>query len=145
MRFECQESCGGKCCKPQWDGKAGFVYLTKQDIEKLSAYLQQPIENYAEQGYFTFTRFMDKLSRQWYLKGGGEKACQFLVEGKCSIYEARPLQCRTFPFWPELTHKGEYIGLKKHCPGIGKGKHQTNALLEEQIKADEELCRNRIK
>eukprot|EP00613_Pedinella_sp_CCMP2098_P066871 CAMPEP_0171980084 /NCGR_PEP_ID=MMETSP0993-20121228/259757_1 /TAXON_ID=483369 /ORGANISM="non described non described, Strain CCMP2098" /LENGTH=393 /DNA_ID=CAMNT_0012632261 /DNA_START=51 /DNA_END=1232 /DNA_ORIENTATION=- len=34
--------------------------------------------------------------------------CVFLDPlGKCSIYEVRPLQCRTYPFWPSLLEDAE--------------------------------------
>ena len=29
-------------------------------------------------------------------------ACVFLNDQKCRIYEARPVQCSTYPFWPNL-------------------------------------------
>jgi len=34
----------------------------------------------------------------------------------CSIYEARPIQCRTFPFWD--YYKNRIDELKDECPGI---------------------------
>ena len=49
--------------------------------------------------------------------------CIFLGQDmKCQVYEARPKQCRTYPFWPELLAdetSWEWEGIK--CPGIGKG------------------------
>ena len=29
-------------------------------------------------------------------------ACVFLENNQCSIYEARPVQCSTYPFWPNI-------------------------------------------
>jgi len=29
-------------------------------------------------------------------------ACVFLENNQCSIYNARPVQCRTYPFWPSI-------------------------------------------
>ena len=43
------------------------------------------------------------------------------VPGKaiCSLYNVRPLQCRTWPFWPEnLTDEETWNGLSEECPGI---------------------------
>lgn len=35
--------------------------------------------------------------------GEGGDACIFLGEdNRCTIYEARPLQCRTYPYWPRM-------------------------------------------
>jgi Fe-S-cluster containining protein len=135
MKFKCQESCGGKCCSAGWDGKAGFVFLTSEDRNKLAAFLGKKVSDFAQQGVFDSTRFTDKKSIQWYLKDG-EKSCQFLKDGKCSVYEARPTQCRTYPFWPEQMKKPQ----KEFCPGIGKGKEHNDDLLLDQVKADLELC-----
>ena len=51
-----------------------------------------------------------------------EKQCPFLEGHGCSIHPAKPTQCRTFPFWPELVEsKREWNRTGKYCPGIGKG------------------------
>ena len=40
----------------------------------------------------------------------------------CTVYESRPTQCRTFPFWPEhVGTRGGWRKLKSYCPGIGQG------------------------
>lgn len=46
--------------------------------------------------------------------------CIFLRDGKyCTVYGARPKQCRTFPFWPEnLESKEAWEKCKKRCEGI---------------------------
>ena len=36
--------------------------------------------------------------------------------GGCMIYEARPSQCRSFPFWD--YYKKRVDALKAECPGI---------------------------
>ena len=43
----------------------------------------------------------------------------------CSIYQARPAQCRTWPFWPEnLRSKQTWDAVKRAtpCPGMDRGK-----------------------
>jgi len=44
------------------------------------------------------------FSQSWMcLKRTEEGACIFLdPSGKCGIYDARPIQCHTYPFWPSL-------------------------------------------
>lgn len=48
--------------------------------------------------------------------------CIFLKDGRetaCSIYAARPQQCRTWPFWPELLRSPENLReAMRLCPGI---------------------------
>ena len=45
-------------------------------------------------------------------------ACVFFDFEKkgCKIYEARPTQCRTFPFWEYFKNNQEE--LEAECPGI---------------------------
>jgi hypothetical protein len=50
--------------------------------------------------------------------------CVFLdpVTQRCGVYPARPLQCRTFPFWPELVGPlGWRAELSELCEGIDRG------------------------
>lgn len=138
MKFKCLDTCGGKCCTLNWDGRAGFVFLTKEDRERISKFLGVGDLEFASRGAFHFTRFSGKPTNQWFLNQSKNKTCGFLIEGKCSIYEARPTQCRTFPFWPENIMT--MSSLKEVCPGIGEGENQDPKIVLEQIRADKELC-----
>lgn len=51
----------------------------------------------------------------------------------CSIYEVRPLQCRTWPFWPENVESREtWDHAAQRCHGMNHGRRQFTA---EQIEA----------
>jgi len=42
--------------------------------------------------------------------------------GGCAVYDSRPLQCRSFPFWSSfLSSQEEWRECAAQCPGIGKG------------------------
>jgi len=46
-------------------------------------------------------------------------ACIFLKNGRCSVYDARPTQCRTYPFWPGIVaRQDDYWREARHCEGI---------------------------
>lgn len=137
MKFQCQESCKGKCCSASWHKGWGFVFLTKEDTTRLSRHLHQPITTFAEFGQFEFTRFSPTKINAWYLKMNAG-TCQYFQDGKCGVYEARPTQCRTFPFWPEYITKMEK--LKEICPGIGVGEEHGPDAFFEQLNADKSLC-----
>lgn len=43
-------------------------------------------------------------------------------DGRCKIYICRPLECQTWPFWPELLDSPEaWSDAAKHCPGMNTG------------------------
>lgn len=46
--------------------------------------------------------------------------CALLEDGnRCTVYAARPAQCRSFPFWPELLAEPEALERAAgFCPGI---------------------------
>ncbi len=61
-------------------------------------------------------RVGDKLS----IREGAHGRCS-LLEGscECSIYQARPQQCRDFPFWDKLQTDREALErAARYCPGI---------------------------
>jgi len=50
----------------------------------------------------------------------------------CGIYEVRPLQCRTWPFWDGLLEsKDAWNTAKAGCPGMDKGKRYTLEQVEK--------------
>src|SRR6185312_2911689 len=109
LRFECQSGCI-KCCEQQ-----GFVYLTEDDIVRLAAYLSIKPAVF-EQRYVYRTKHLRRLRVPRHAQ------CTFLKADGCSVHAAKPLQCKTFPYWPELVDdKREWLKTAKWCPGIGKG------------------------
>jgi Fe-S-cluster containining protein len=62
------------------------------------------------------------------------KDCPFLQDNRCRVYEARPWQCRTWPFWPEnmncLVWEKE---VASWCPGAGKGRLYTAEEIEDVL------------
>ena len=76
-------------------------------------------------------------------RSDGSYDCVFLdrvtVPGKalCSLYEARPTQCRTWPFWPELLESEKTWNDAKFgsdgCPGLGKGKTVSLLSIQKQL------------
>lgn len=44
----------------------------------------------------------------------------------CAVYDVRPMQCRTWPFWPHnLQSPDDWNAAAKKCSGINKGKLYT--------------------
>ena len=60
--------------------------------------------------------------------------CQFLENKKCSIYTARPMQCRAWPFWKENMNTKKWNDeLLNFCPGIGKGRLISASMIQKKI------------
>lgn len=127
LRFQCQGS--GKCCVSR--GEYGYVYLDKKDRVKMAKFFKLKISDFTER-YCVFSDGYYRLKTIPH-----ELECLFLKDNKCSIYSARPTQCRTWPFWPEvLNAKSWKKEVAQYCPGIGKGKlyskKEIEAIAQEQ-------------
>ena len=67
-------------------------------------------------------RFVYRTARRARLRVPRDAQCWFLREGGCSIHPVKPVQCRIFPFWPELVEsRREWKKSARYCPGIGQG------------------------
>jgi uncharacterized protein len=74
-----------------------------------------PVESF-EKRYVYRTRHRARLRTPRHAQ------CHFLKDGGCSVHPAKPVQCRTFPFWPELVDDAvEWHKTAAFCPGIEKG------------------------
>lgn len=66
----------------------------------------------------------------------GKKGCHFLNKktGFCTIYEARPILCRLYPFALQESDDGEFLGFTLHddvgCPKNRDGVFKTQPLHE---------------
>ncbi len=110
LRFECLQ-CGNCCRQP-----GGIVEVSEEEISEMSHALR--IESYSFK-----QQFCRPDTNQWQLKAHDDGACIFLKDNRCILYDSRPLQCRTFPFWPEnLKSHYRWKQLKQLCPGIDKGR-----------------------
>ncbi len=73
--------------------------------------------------------------------------CVFLEQNRCAVYEARPTQCRTWPFWPEnMNSKAWKRDVIDFCPGASvktkaslRNRDEIQKQLDEQIIAEKEI------
>ena len=129
INFECQGS--SNCCVSR--NNYGFVYLSKKDIIKIAKFTELKIEDFIK-------LYCDETDGFIHFKeNNNNNNCIFLQNKKCSIYKARPTQCRTWPFWSEnMKAKTWNLEISNFCPGIGKGKLINRNTIEKRIKTDEE-------
>jgi Fe-S-cluster containining protein len=103
-------NCQGRCCT----GESGYIYVTKQEIKNIAELLELQEIDFVKKYLF---KKMYKYSIKE-RKVGDSYECIFYdaqLNG-CKIYEARPSQCKTFPFWD--YYKNKIDELKLECPGI---------------------------
>lgn len=52
--------------------------------------------------------------------------CIFWEEGGCRLYEVRPFQCRSFPFWQHhLGSREDWNAAARDCPGMNQGQFHS--------------------
>jgi len=112
----------------------GFVYVTLEDRRRFARTLGLKTQDFTQ-------RYCNKTDGLYHLKDGSDGNCVFLKDKRCSAYEGRPTQCRTWPFWPEnMNAKAWSKEVKSFCPGVGKGRtwspKEIRQQLELQAKAD---------
>jgi Fe-S-cluster containining protein len=111
VRFECQGS--GKCCVSR--GSYGYVFLNIFDRRRFAKHFKLSTQSFTKQ-------YCIKIDGFWYLDDS-KKNCRFLDGTRCSVYESRPTQCRTWPWWPEnMKAKTWTKEIASFCPGVGKGR-----------------------
>ncbi|MCK4875065.1 MAG: YkgJ family cysteine cluster protein, partial [Sulfurimonas sp.] len=83
-------------------------------IENISELLGLDIKDFMQQ-YLFKKGYKYSLKEK---KFGDSYECVFYDReaNGCTIYDARPLQCKTFPFWD--YYKTKVSELKLECPGV---------------------------
>ena len=121
VRFACQGS--GRCCVSR--GAYGYVYLTLEDRRRLAKTLGIATSAFTR----TYCTLKDGL---YHLTDAGPE-CVFLEGARCGVYEGRPTQCRTWPFWPENMTPRRWTAIAAFCPGVGKGEVVAGAAIERTL------------
>lgn len=126
LRFECV-SCGN-CCRHE----PGYVFLSPEDLERLVRHHGVSRDELVR----NFCRVVDLgIADRLSLTEKSNNDCIFWNQG-CTVYKARPLQCRTYPFWPAiLTSREAWTTEGRSCPGIGNGPLRTKSEISAALRA----------
>ncbi|MFL5341123.1 MAG: YkgJ family cysteine cluster protein [Gemmataceae bacterium] len=110
LSFTCTRC--GNCCT----GEPGFVWVDDEEVRAIAAVRTEP----AEQILVLYTR--DAQGRRT-LREKVNGDCVFYDRGAgCTVYEARPRQCRTWPFWESnVVTPAAWKRTQANCPGAGHG------------------------
>ncbi len=109
LRFSCTKC--GNCCRGP-----GYVWVDDDEIHTLARHLEMDDEAFTK----VYTR---KIGRSRSLREQASDDCIFFEASVgCLVYEARPRQCRTWPFWEHnLESEKDWDKVKQRCPGSGTG------------------------
>ena len=107
-QFQCQQS--GNCCKA-----SGYVYVSKSEITDMAKVLNLSEELFRKQ-------FINKINGWDVIASPTFRTNCFLnSNNNCSVYEARPDHCRTYPNWPIIWESdSNLIKEAAVCPGLKK-------------------------
>ncbi|HMO85248.1 MAG TPA: YkgJ family cysteine cluster protein [Lacipirellulaceae bacterium] len=122
LRFQCT-GCGD-CCT----GGSGYVWVTQAEIDALARRLGMAADAFER-------KYVRNVGVRRTLKERKNYDCVFLdaQTRKCTVYEERPRQCRTWPFWNSNLRSPEaWQHTCEVCPGSGQGKLYSIETIEEQ-------------
>lgn len=143
LRFACTQC--GNCCT----GPPGAVWFEPEEGRAMAAALGMSERAFLE-------RFARRIGRRWSLRElerDGRFDCVLLdrrADGStgCSVYRARPTQCRTWPFWPDLLESPDAWDAAREgtpCPGMDRGElipvERIRIIRDEQSAADVRIAR----
>ena len=125
LKFSCQG------CRTCCGVDPGFVFLSENDIMKMADCLSLDREKFID----TYCRYVDMGNMKMIsLKEKKNYDCIFLNEKGCAVYQYRPVQCATYPFWShilESPHSWKEEG--NFCPGINKGELHSKEEIENAL------------
>jgi uncharacterized protein len=112
LKFSCT-GCGD-CCT----GDPGYVWVNKAEIEAMAAAVGVGVEDFER-------RYVRVIGIRKSLIEHANGDCVFFDNQtrKCGVYEGRPRQCRTWPFWPSnLASPANWEEISERCPGCNRGR-----------------------
>lgn len=111
LAFTCTRC--GACCT----GGPGYVWVSAEEIEDLARFRGEKLPAFSK-------KFVRRVGdRHSLIECPGGDCIFWNTQEGCTVYLARPVQCRTWPFWPENVETPEdWQRTTAVCPGSGQGR-----------------------
>ena len=141
LRFTCSQC--GNCCS----GSPGYVHFTNDEGTRMANRLGISVQAF----YDRYTFEQDGLILLKEIPSSSGLDCILLDrdedgKGVCSVYADRPMQCKTWPFWPEnLVTEAAWEDAKAStpCAGMNTGDHHNldliSSISEQDAKATTQI------
>jgi len=111
LRFQCTQC--GDCCS----GAEGYVWVNQAEIDAMAARTGMTAAAF-EKAYVKHVGIRRSLTE----RANGDCVLLDPKTRKCTAYEERPRQCRTWPFWDSnLASPEAWAEAAEACPGCNKG------------------------
>jgi len=109
FHFNCHRC--GNCCRIGH----GHVWVKAEDVQVMADTKQMTSAAFVE-------RFLYSKDSKLSVREEANGACSLLDSTNCcSVYDCRPEQCSSFPYWPQLSTQGPALDMASaYCPGIQK-------------------------
>jgi uncharacterized protein len=121
LHFECTQC--GECCT----GSSGLVAFTQREAREMAEQLDLSLEDFLdrhakpsdEEGVWEMLEVASSHGWDCTLL----ERCEESGVTRCIAHDARPSQCRTWPFWPDnLKNRKSWERAGRSCEGIGSGR-----------------------
>lgn len=123
LAFNCTQC--GNCCT----GAPGFVWVNQEEIDGLAQMLGLSSDEFEH-------KYVRKIGIRRSLVEFPNGDCVFFdnESRKCQVYEGRPRQCRTWPFWHSNVRTPEtWQETCSICPGSGQGQVYSLEEIESRL------------
>jgi hypothetical protein len=126
LRFGCTQC--GNCC----GGAPGQVWISAHEINRFAAFLGLSTDQFTQ-------RHTRRIGSRTSLLEKPNGDCEFLArdvggKARCTVYEVRPRQCRTWPFWStNLSSPQAWAAASRGCPGINSGPHHALPVIHSAL------------
>ena len=110
LAFECTRC--GNCCT----GAPGYVWVDAEEIALLAGSLGMTPDEFGR-------AYVRQVGGEYSLieKPNGDCVFWSRTQG-CTVYKARPTQCRTWPFWDDnIATPEDWKRTGEGCPGVDRG------------------------
>jgi Fe-S-cluster containining protein len=115
LQFRCTGS--GNCCRA-----SGYVRVTAQDMTHMANKLGISVTEFRD-------TMVVRVNGWEMISTPTHRPLCFLDEAnRCTVYNDRPLACRTYPNWPEIWESEDALKDEAtRCPGLAAAMRQVDA------------------